>query len=99
MEEKTQTMDTTPPPAADTEETSKHQTAKRVTTASNDPFHVQRNTLNLMPNLRQKYCTQILHQKIHSRFFKPNTTQRLPQLQKSQIDGKKRKNSPIVITS
>jgi hypothetical protein len=46
-------MDTTPLPAH-TQETSEHQTAKRVTTASNDPFHIQRNTLPLMPNLRQK---------------------------------------------
>jgi hypothetical protein len=52
-----------------------------------------------MSNLKQTLLHRNLHLKIHSQFFRPNKTHRLPQRQKSQLRGKERRNSPPIVTT
>jgi hypothetical protein len=92
-------MDTIPPPA-NTKEMSEHQTAKRVSTASNDSFshskkyaksHVKPETKTNKPNFTSK---------IHSRFFRPNKKHRLTTSEISITrQGKKKVPSSIVTAS
>jgi hypothetical protein len=82
------------PNIPDTQETSEHQTGKLMSTASNDSFSQPQKYATSDENFKPKLLHRTLHLKIHSRFFRPNTTHRLSQHQKSQLHDKERRNSP-----
>jgi hypothetical protein len=73
IEEKTQSMDTSPPPA-DTQETTEHQTEKLVSAASTDSFSPPKKYTEFHDKSQAKITTPNFALKIQSRFFRPNTT-------------------------